>query len=225
MSYVLTVISNAWFIVPAALAITMYLWTRAWAYILMAFTSGSYHMCNSFNLCLFEANIHRKLDFFYAQLLIPITALALISFSRNRAWIERWIILSFGFGLFIVEVLTDEPFEVQIVVAGISVLMLLIYWAVYAYKYQKFPPYRWDAFASGFAVTALACVLFATQKNWHAGYPYIHSVWHLLAAAGQYWLLKAGTKRQDPNAALDKLIPTHVERAPFSRIRRTVQGN
>jgi hypothetical protein len=109
----------------------------------------------------------------------------------------------------------------QLVIATASVVILVRYWIVVNwvapnedlriffpdwewYEYP-FKGYDWYAFSSGMALTGLACVLFAIQNNWHAGYPYVHSVWHILAALGQYHILC--TRDAAPkDAVLDRMI-------------------
>ncbi len=137
----------------------------------------------------------RKIDFFYAQWLIPITALYLIYFEKDHEYLERWLIGLYGFGIAITEFLADEPFLLQIVIAGLSLSMVAVYWIWYAVRHDqqtgvaKIPDYKWPSLSVGLSLSALACSLFATQSGWHNGYALIHSIWHCLAAFGQYHIL------------------------------------
>lgn len=156
------------------------------------------------------------MDFFFAQLLIPVTALYIIVFVPRYAFVERWAILFIAFGIFVTEVFLNEPFALQLIIAGGSILAVAIYWICYArFEYlttgkARLPAYDWDAFATGIAFTALACSLFATQEGWFQGYPWIHTIWHVSAALGQYYILcirDAG----DRFAALDEKVMRRYE--------------
>ena len=215
---VLLIYSNLSFLVPALQALKLNRWTMAALYVFMILASSFYHACNNWTGdCVLDADVLRKTDFFFAQLLIVITALYLIQFTPHWAFIERWLILVAALALFVVEVTMDEPFMAQVIIVGVSVALIVGYWIGYACtarwrkgRYRYFPPYDWEAFALGIALTALACVLFSTQLAWHLGYPWVHSIWHTLAAFGQYWILC--TRPAAPrDAAMDARI-THRQR-------------
>ena len=194
--HVLLGASNAVVLIPSCASIYLHRWTRAALYFFMIFASSFYHACNSWpGHCVFEATTSRKIDFFFAQLLIPVTALYIIKFPVKYAFIERWLIMAFALGLFVVEVFSNEPFIVQLIVAFISLALVFAYWIVFAIQSRRaggearLPTYDWRAFLMGIAMTSLACGLFVTQKRWHLGYPWVHTIWHTLAALGQYYIL------------------------------------
>lgn len=193
---VLLIISNAAFFAPAIKAHFLHRNTRAVIYTFMVFASSFYHACNSYlGLCLFPPNVQRKVDFFFAQWLIPLTALYVIKFSPEWYFLERWLIFLFGLAIFVVEVFYSEPFALQLIIAGISLLLIVGYWICFAIakadagEKPRIPTYDWGYFAMGIALTALACVLFTVQNSWHLGYPYVHSIWHITASQGQYFIL------------------------------------
>lgn len=215
MAEVLSVISNAFFLIPCAQAIVLRHWTRAPLYFIMAIASSFYHACSSWaGACVLDASIHRKTDFFFAQWLIVVTALYIIKFKGAWCFLERVLILFTAVVLFVVEVVSDEPFIIQVIIAGASFFAIIIYWigfAIYSYKQSGgkrwgIPEYDWDAFVLAVACTALACVLFATQRMWHQGYPWVHSIWHALAGMGQYWVLMTRPKVGPKYPVLDKKI-------------------
>lgn len=213
MAKVLVVYSNAAFVMPAVKAFELNRETMAPSYVVMMFFSSFYHTCNNWSgLCVLPANLLRKMDFFMAQYLIMLTALYIIQFTRTWAWVERWLIVATLVALFVVEATLNEPFAAQIIIAGVAALFIIIYWVVYAVTRKngsRFPPYDWEAFSMGIALLALACVLFSTQRQWHLGYPWVHSVWHVLAALGQYYILC--TRRAAPrDAAMDAVIKKNV---------------
>ena len=211
------IVTNATFIIPSIKSVFLHKWTRAVVYFIMIFASSFYHSCKSFpGTCVFPPIIGRKMDFFFAQELIILTALYLIIFPARYAFIERWLIWGSMVALFVVEVFTNEPFAVQLIIAGVSFIAIVGYWIAYArFEYlttgrAKLPDYDWTALTMGIALTALACTLFATQKNWHNGYDWVHAVWHASAALGQYFILCC---RDSGNrmAALDKKVEKRYE--------------
>lgn len=217
---VLLIVSNVFFLIPSVKSVMLHRYTRAAVYFLMMVASAFYHTCNSFpSACVFEAQTHKKIDFFFAQLIIPVTALYIIKFSPAYAFLERWLIILFAVVIFVIEVVADEAFIVQMVVGLVSVLMIAVYWiyfGIHKYRNEKYvlhsphprfaiPNYNWMDFSLGIGLSALACSLFATQKQWHLGYWAIHSVWHTLAAFGQYFILCI--RDEAPRyAAMDKQI-------------------
>jgi len=180
---VLMVITNAFFIIPSIKSVTLHRWTRAALYFFMIFASSFYHSYAT------GVSISRKTDFFFAQLLIPVTALYLVQWDKRVYFVERWLIMAFAVALFLVEVFLNEPLWMQLVVAGVSVAVVLVYWVAHVARHGRLPRYDWDNLALGFALSALACTLFVTQTEWHAGRAYVHSLWHTLAALGQYFIL------------------------------------
>lgn len=209
---VFVILSNVTFIIPSIKAAFLHRYTRAILYFLMMLASMFYHIGKAFPwAAVLPPVIARKDDFFFAQWLIFITALYLIYFPPRYEFIERWAIFLTGFGLFLIEVYFNEPFSVQLIIAVISVVVVIIYWCLYArYEYlatgkARLPPYNWDMFAYGIAFTALACTLFATQENWPLGYDWVHAVWHTSAALGQYFIL-CTRDAANPLYTLDKKV-------------------
>lgn len=219
----LLVATNAAFILPAIKAAMLHRYTRAVLYFFMIFASSFHHACIGGINCVTPADIARKTDFFFAQLLIPVTSLYLIEFPLKYAWLERWLIWGFMAALYFVEVFTNEPMLVQTIVVGVSVFLLIGYWILHgsyeARQYQKlhgrrpenpckgcrFPNYSWYSLSLGIWLSMLAMGLFGTQGSWPGGYDWIHSLWHVLAALGQYWILSS-RPQGEANAALDARI-------------------
>jgi hypothetical protein len=209
---VLLVYSNLAFLIPALQAVKLNRWTMAAVYVLMILASSFYHACTNWTgSCVLQASTLCKTDFFFAQLLIIMTALYIIQFTPHWAFLERWLIIAAAAALYVVEVTMNEPFAAQIIIAGIAFALIVAYWIGYACTarsrpgHRSFPPYDWEAFALGVGLTALACVLFATQIAWHLGYPWVHETWHTLAALGQFWILC--TRKAAPrDAAMDARV-------------------
>ena len=203
----LLVLSNVFFIIPSIKSRLLYRHTRSILYFLMIFASSFHHACIGGINCVLPATFSRKLDFFFAQLLIPVTALYLIKFPQRMGFIERYIIWSFMVALVMVEYFFDEPLWMQLLVVCISLAILGIYWLIFAcYAQQEyreetndyrcgkgfaFPEYDWIKLGIGISLSGMACTLFATQERWPGGYDFVHAVWHSLAALGQYYILSS----------------------------------
>lgn len=210
----LLVASNAWFIKPSIRAHNREHSTYAVLYFLMIFASAFHHACLGGINCVFPPTIARKTDFFFAQLLVPMTALYLIQEPLKYAKVKRYVIWLFMVTLFSVEVFTDEPFLIQLIVVCASLVMLCAYWIIYALHASRccsdskpkrscrFPPYDWYNLSMGFWLSILAVSLFGTQGHWPGGYDWIHSVWHILAAEGQDYFVQSRTPAPE-NAVVD----------------------
>jgi hypothetical protein len=226
---IFTIISNLAFLIPFSLAVH-------YGYVLTAFDlmaqmlfSMAYHSCNSYSsACLgLSPMFWRHGDFFWAQYLIMRTALNLIHF-RNR-WVRPSLMIAGGTLIFLLQAWIGESMWLQFIIAFISLGGLLLYWGVYAFqRYMEnpdrpwselFPPYRWLYVAMGFALSGLACSLYVTEMLDHKLYWAIHSVWHMDAALGQFFVLLAwppgiALHNQQEQAFLAKLIQKR-EDAPF----------
>jgi hypothetical protein len=202
MAEILTVLSNGWFLLPAIQAAILGRWTRFMVYNLIIVASSMYHTCLfSSSNCVFDAMTHRKFDFFFAQLVIPLSALWIIEFPPLYRKLERILIILFALGIWLTLVLIGESFYIQLVLAAISLSLILVYWLIYAYVMHKkdqewhFPEYNWRFLGIGLGYTAVASVLFATQLQNHKFYWAVHSCWHMIAAFGQYFLLLSKVNR------------------------------
>lgn len=125
---------------------------------------------------------------------------------------ERWLIFLFGLAIFVVEVFYSEPFALQLIIAGISLLLIVGYWICFAIakadagEKPRIPTYDWGYFAMGIAMTGLACVLFTVQNSAHLLYPYVHSTWHALSGVGGQYFILCIRDGADAYANLDKDI-------------------
>ena len=206
---VLLVVSNLAFLIPGITACWLYLYSpspRLYRRVLMLiaaanyfgilFASSTYHLCNSFSAtCLFEAATHKSIDFFFAQLIIPLSAILVIHVPRKWEAVDWWWMVIFAALLFVLEITIGEGFIVQMALALACFAIVAGYWAGYAiYTKEKlghalFPAYDWENLVLAVGLTFMAVSLFATQVQWHSGYWAIHSTWHVLGAVGQYFLL------------------------------------
>lgn len=195
MTDALTIISNAFFLLPASEAVHRRRWTRACIYILTLISSSIYHTCNSFNgQCAgLPPHVARGMDFFFAQLTIPLSALYVIDFSEELYWLERVLIIAFAFIIFLLEQYFESTLMLQLILSAISFSFIIVYWIWYsqtkASDSSYFPPYNWDYFALGIGLTAVASSLFVVEMIMPPFYWAVHSAWHVDAALGQYFLL------------------------------------
>lgn len=190
----LTVISNGMFLLPAVESARRNLWTRFCIYILILVSSSIYHTCNSFHgACAgLPPHVPRAMDFFFAQLVIPLTALYVIEFPRKSLWwMERVLIVGVAFAIFLVEQYWESSLTVQIVLSGLSLAAILLYWLVFAIATGRLPKYHWDHFGLAIGLAALSTTLFVVEMSNPPFYWAIHSEWHVLAALSQYFLLLA----------------------------------
>lgn len=218
MGDVLSVLSNVAFLLPSVQSVYLRHWTRAVLYFFMIFASSFYHACNTWaGHCVLDARTHCKLDFFFAQLLIPVTALYIIKFKGAWCFLERVLIMFTALVLFIVESVSDEPFIIQGIIAGASFGAIVVYWIGYAIYTKhtegraRIPRYDWSAMTKAVVCTTFACILFVTQRQSHTSYQWIHSVWHVLAAFGQYWVLQTRPERGPIYPVLDKKISRKIK--------------
>lgn len=201
---VITIISNIFFIAPAWLAGYKGLWTRCAIYLCIIAFSSIYHTCNSYaGACLFDPLTCQRLDFFFAQFVIPLTALYLIIFPPLYRFVERLLLIAFALAIFIIMYFCGLALIVQTILVGVALTMLIIFWIMYACLYNRFPPYRVYYLCMGLLLTFLACALFAVQSAYHQTYWAVHGCWHLLAAMGQYYLLQV--RPRDPAASVMSL--------------------
>jgi len=181
------VFSNLFFILPAIRALYKREWIRAIVFFLITFISGTYHLCDSSIMaCLWETYIHHDLDFFLSQLLIPMTILYFIYFKYR--FIETWILIIFAFAIYFVQVLTDSTqMNVQIIIVGISLGILLIYLVYHGIRFKRWPRYHAKSLIWGIIFTVAGVLFFV----WDMGDAYwaLHSSWHIFVAIGQYFLL------------------------------------
>lgn len=227
---IFTVLSNLGFLLPFALAVH-------YGYVLTAFDlmaqmlfSMGYHTCNSYSgACLgLSPLVWRYGDFFWAQYLIFRTSILLIHFESR--WARPALMVTAGMVLFMVQRWVGESTWLQLGVAFVSLGGLLFYWIIYALNQhakgksgrELLPPYRWLFVCLGFALSALACSLYVTEMLNHRLYWAIHSVWHLDAALGQFFILLAwpkdtGPRNMEKQAFLAQLIEKRqVGGGPFS---------
>lgn len=194
---VFTIISNLWFILPLVRAYHRRRYVRMLIYAGILINSSIYHTCNSFRgACWINADFHRKMDFWFAMMVIPASALYIVYFTPEESVLEIVLLFLFGLGTLYTQQLVRDSIYLQIVLTGASFLIIFGYWIWYAAQNKwKLPTYRWDNLFWAIGLTALACMLYVAEMADHTSYWAVHSVWHINAAYAQYFLLGI---RDDP---------------------------
>lgn len=196
---VFTVISNLAFLLPAYEAFWRNRITRGMVYSLIIVASSMYHICNSFRGVCFGASpyVWRSGDFFFAQLVIPLTALYVIQFPRTGYWylVEHVLIILFAVGTALGQVYFGTTLYLQLILSGISLALIFVYWTVFAIyqcrigRDRWLPDYNWQYFSIAIGLAALSAALFTAEMQSHLFYWAVHSVWHVCAALSQFFLL------------------------------------
>ena len=194
------VLSNLAFFVPFGGALYWRRFTRAWLFFWQMWASFFYHLCDSFNACLFGFRIHHNLDFFHAQLLTITTVLYLVDFSRRQVWLERGLIFLAGVVVIILQSTLSAELYVQVAIVGTTFLGIVVYWLIHGV-----PRYNWSMLLLGISLISGSAMLYAVQDIWPNGYWADHSVWHVAAAFGQFFWLQI-KPRPAPYLGLDRQI-------------------
>mgnify|MGYP001764669841 CR=1 FL=1 len=150
------------------------------------------------------------------------TALNLIHFESR--WARPAIMITGGTVIFMLQRWIGESMWLQFGVAFVALGGLVMYWIVYAWIRKArgadrlLPPYRWLYVSLGFAMSGLACSLYVTEMLSHRLYWAIHSVWHIDAALGQFFILLAwppnkGIRNFESQAFLAKFIENRAAAA------------
>lgn len=193
MSYwnrIFPIISNLAFVAPGIRAILYGRVGRAFIYFLVLFSSGSYHLCKSFSgTCLFQYQSHKQFDFVIAQVNIPIGALYFIYFPLYLAWLEWWTLLISLLLTTLVVTCFSTTFYIQSIVSAAFILVIFIYWVIFYCIHGRLPKYNWRELLLGVSTTIVGLSMFHLQNVWPAGYWALHSLWHILVAFGQFFLI------------------------------------
>ena len=202
---VLTVFSNLFLLIPAVTAYYLNRRLRSIIYVFMCIFSALYHLCDSYELCLFSFEFHHNLDFFFAEFLIILGGLYLVEFTMKTQWIEYWLIFTGALIIVILQNLLPGELSVQAGITAVVFFGVIIYWIVYKYENGHIPKYNWSYLTLGLALTAGSITLFSVQNMWYQGYWGIHSLWNTAAAIGQHYILMSRKKAPLIQAAAGRI--------------------
>lgn len=172
------VLSNIAFLWPSIEQFQRYHYTRASIFFILIFASGTYHLCDSsLNTCILPIGLHHNLDFFFSQLVIPVTALSFILWSPKHWYLDRLLIISSALAIFLIQVLVDTAQGiVQLSILGVALLIIL---GAIPHNYDKL---HWNYVLAAFVFTvgSFSLFYFGPVMYW-----LVHSIWHILSAVGQ----------------------------------------
>lgn len=196
---VLLTLSNLAFVVPATVAFSWGHFLLGFVYASVVPVSASYHLCDSFGLCMFRYSVHRLLDYTFAGLTVPLTGLIFV-YWRDRPekgargvgfpWLHKLFALYFAALTAILIVTTNGSMVSQIVLFGAAVLLIGGYWFVYWVVYERIPHYDWTALHIGLNLTLLSLLLFVVNSRYPSYYWGTHSLWHIFSAFGQAYIVR-----------------------------------
>lgn len=188
-------LSNLSFLLPFAEAIRREKWTLAFIYVVLVFASGIYHLCYStVAWCIFDHATHQNLDFFLSYLLIPLSALYFIDFSPTPkgVFVQRWLMLSFALAIYLLlsQRGSIPAGTIEYALVGSSVLIVLLYWGLCGLR-----GFQWGYVALSLFLILGSFVFFIWPDI--LGYDASHSIWHVMAALGQFFLLQIKDTHQE----------------------------
>jgi hypothetical protein len=158
------------------------------ALVIAVFSSPLYHLCIGFpQACLYDIWKLHVLDFWTAELTIPWGGMLFVKF-RSR-YVKTFLLILTVFVVGFLVTGTNSSFTTQVVVSGVTFLFVALYIAWYKIAHGYWPDYDIFQLTLGVAFTALAVVCFVVQMRWPPIYNYIHSIWHMSAAMGMFFLI------------------------------------
>lgn len=227
------VLSNLAFLVCAVTA-----WRRGWGllayiYFLIVPVSGSFHLCDSYmGTCIFTFRTHKALDYIIASSVIPIIALFLIYFRRDRGrgdayvpFLKKWLVLTAIFLNAIMVVTIRSTLWAQFIVTGVSLLIVVGYWLVFSPSIANFRDlYDWSFIALGLTMLYSSIACFVGQNYYPRQRWILHSLWHLCGAMGNYFILLSRPS-VDRQKNLESRIPLRVVWTSLPSLKKKIQND
>lgn len=206
------VASNPAFLFPALFALASNYYIQASIYASNAINSSLYHLCKEdwidaagdggycFILSFFQYHAY---DFFFAQMVIPITFLYFLNFDAivdvrtrkvvtgDRKWMETLLLYWFAFfNAFMINSGNKFVYSATVLVISSFITVLFISIIIYI-KYDGLYPRFYTTelvlalFFSGLAVSLMFIQDYVSNEL----YWFIHASWHILASIGQFFLI------------------------------------
>jgi hypothetical protein len=198
---------------------------RGFIYASVVFVSGSYHLCKGPGICLLPYPVHFFLDFLFSITALMANLLFLAPFGQSHGptkkpsyvpvygqyytpihdprWdytqqLDAWLIganmLVIGLSLAIQPPLHDPPIWFIGILAGFNVAVVFFVWIYLWMRYHIPPSFDWRDFFIAFVFALSGIGLFVLQDK-TPSYAVIHSIWHVLAALGSFYLLETRCNR------------------------------
>jgi hypothetical protein len=160
--------------------------TLLWALVAL-FTSPSYHLCQGFGACLWSVSKHRVVDFWSAEMALPVVATDFIDF--RAAYARKWFLLMSIVAIGLLVTGTDSSFMNQAVIGGVSGLIVICYLIWFRAAHGYWPDYDLVQLVLGIGFLALGVCFFVVQEWWPPYYNYNHSYWHACIGVGVYFAI------------------------------------
>lgn len=186
-------------------------------YALIPFTSGSFHTCDEYQVCLFQFTYQRDLDYFFAMFMLPMTGLYIVHWRHIWRPLRNVLLMLFALLLAFTLYWGGGTIGGMVLFAAIAVGIPVVYWCGYAasacidypndYSLRRvcccestederipggryFPKYEWGNLFAGVALTALGVIMFIMQTTFtYEWWWATHSLWHCVEAFGQWYIL------------------------------------
>jgi len=185
---VLPVLSNLAFLPASARALEYGKGFQAFIWMFVAlFTSPSYHLCIGFGTCLWAVYKHHVVDFWSAEIAMPLVALDFVRFRSPM--LAKWIILFSLVAIGLLVTGTRSNFMDQAIIGGVSGGCVIVYLLWYKGAHGEWPEYDMTQMVLGIGFLMLGVCFFVVQEWWPPYYGYNHSYWHVSVAIGVYFMI------------------------------------
>ncbi len=212
------VLSNFTFLLPAIRALQYKLIINAFVYFSLVVVSSLYHLCKvdasnepgEGGICfLLTFRQYRHMDWFFAQLVLFLTATYFISFGAivdketGRIirmpffWLRDCILYYYALIMAISLLLIDIDDNVIVIISMAIALpsLILIFWLQAYFQYNLKPKFDYIDLSLGLFLTIASVILVSTQKIApDSAFWVIHSIWHVGIAVGQFYLMDSRNK-------------------------------
>jgi len=184
----LPIFSNLVFLAPSARALEWEYPIDSFLWALVAlFTSPSYHLCYGFDACLWSVDKHRVVDFWSAEMAMPVVALYFIRF--RTPFIRTWFLLVSFLAIGLLVTGTDSSFMNQAVIAAVSGAVVVAYLLWHNWAHGYFPEYDMKQLVLGIGFLVMGICFFVVQEWWPPYYGYNHAYWHACDGIGIYFMI------------------------------------
>lgn len=190
-------------LVPIVLSFKLELWYIGIQILLSMVFSTIYHTCDSTGFCLFGYSllVWRTMDYIYAFMQIVIVFIFMVDFesthtSPNNFVRQRWAVITQQlFGAIVVLVIMADPFSRDAAYVIIAVGSMTVYLKFVFLDRGDIPiNNRFEAkfVITGVLLFGIGVGLFSIEGT--VVYWLFHSLWHVAAYLGQYFLILGGSK-------------------------------